>query len=274
MIMGKRNIFNQNLILITSLALLFTAFVLNLKSPRPPLNISKQQSSINLNAKILKVGSIGNSRLISSVLWVITLMESDTDHYLKKDLLNWMYLRFHAISELDPRFYENYLWGGILLSISKDDLAGAEKLLDLGLEIFPADYRLNYLAGFNAYFEMGNYEKGLHYFDKIKDHPEAPTGLQFIINKLRYETGQNYETTFEFLKQSYDNSRDENLRNKLLSDLYALKAQRDINCLNEGGHECDRLDLEGNAYKIRNGKWVATKEFRAFRVFRKDKGKD
>ena len=110
--------------------LFFLIYSWNLKknNPRPIIKVSEQNSQINFNKNALKVLSLGQARLISSIIWVQTLMESDLEHYKNNDLNSWMYLRFDSITQLDPLFYEAYLWGGIYLSIVKDDAYGAKSL--------------------------------------------------------------------------------------------------------------------------------------------------
>jgi tetratricopeptide (TPR) repeat protein len=269
--MGKRNIFNQNLNLIAGLAFLLIAFGLNLQFPRAPLKISKQESATNVNQTALRVGSLGNKRLISSIYWISTLLESDTIHYKNRDLNSWMYLRFKTIATLDPKFYENYLWGGMYLSIVKDDLEGAAEIFERGLEFYPDDFKLIYQAGFHYYSEMGNFERGLELLKKVENSPQAPGPLKFIIKKLNYETTGDFETTLQFLLYSLENAKDDQvLKKKLSQDIYALKAQHDLDCLNSQDiSKCDRIDAQGNPYVQRGETWEAIRPFKPYKIYRK-----
>jgi len=56
-------------------------------SKKPHLSISKQNSALHLNIQFLKIISMGNKRMISSLFWLETLMNSDINHYKKKDLI-------------------------------------------------------------------------------------------------------------------------------------------------------------------------------------------
>jgi tetratricopeptide (TPR) repeat protein len=271
MIMGKRNIFNQNLILIAGIVFLLFAFGLNLQFPREPLKITKQESATNVNQTALRIGSLGNKRLISSILWITTLLESDTTHYKRRDLSSWMYLRFMSIATLDPKFYENYLWGGMYLSIVKDDLEGAAEIFERGLEYYPEDFKLIYQAGFHYYSEMGNFERGLELLKKVENSPQAPGPLKFIIKKLNYETTGDYETTLQFLLYSLETAKDDKVLTKKLSeDIYALKAKHDLDCLNsENNSMCDRIDAHGNPYELRGKIWETIKPFLPYKIHRK-----
>jgi tetratricopeptide (TPR) repeat protein len=236
---------------------------------RPDIIVSKEDSAKNINRDFLKLFSSGHKRIISSSLWVLTLLEADEEHYQKKDGNSWMYYRFMSIADMEPLFYENYLFGGMFLSIIKDDVSGAADLYERGLVYYPDDYRLNYNAGFNYYFEMGNFEKGLPKLEKILNHPKAPWTIKFLVNKLRFELTNEYDTTLSFLRYNHSITKDEYLKRKLTSDIYSLKAERDLKCLNENKPVCDRHDEEGKPYIYRNGKWMAQKEFTPYQIFKR-----
>ena len=139
--MGTNAMKNRGLILIL-IFLSLTSGYLNSILAQPSLKISKQNSAINVNQTFLNIFSLGQKRLISDLLWIATLLESDTDHYKSRDLDSWMYHRFNTIISLDPKFYNAYLYGGQYLGIVKDDLEGAADIYLKGLEQYPNDYDL------------------------------------------------------------------------------------------------------------------------------------
>jgi len=257
------------LILGISLILLLSAGLIHSKFPKPSITISKQDSALNINQHFLTFMSIGNKRMLADLIWIQTLLESDLEHYSKNDLSSWMYLRFRAIAELDPKFYENYLFGGQLLSIAKDDLLGAEQIFSLGLKHYPDDYHLNYYSGFNLYFELGNFQEGHERLKKIANHPKANWNLKFLVNKLNFENTNNFDIAIDFLKMHIESSHDEFITSKLKNDLYALKAQRDLKCLNSGNGNCEMFDSEGSRYIYKDGKWKSLKNFVDFRIHKK-----
>jgi hypothetical protein len=258
---------NNTLILITASVSLIVACLINTQTKKPVISISKQESAININTKFLSVLSGGHKRLITDLLWIQTLIESDTEHYKKKDLNSWLFLRFMTISVLDPKFYENYLYGGQFLSIMKDDLEGASYIFDKGLTHYQDDYDLNYNAGFLYYFEMGDYERGLKNIEKIQYHSRAPSFFPSVVNKLKIETGVlDLKTILSVVLAQYLSTHDENLKLKFKSDLYAIKAEIDLKCLNSGNENCDRLDSENRNYILSNGKYHSQKSFTPYRL--------
>jgi len=78
--------------------LLAGAYAVNVHNEKPMMYISKQDQTINFDSTLYRYFNLGLKRLLSSTLWVSTIIESDIEHYKQKDLNSWMYLRFNIIS--------------------------------------------------------------------------------------------------------------------------------------------------------------------------------
>ncbi len=259
----------DDILLFIAIGFFIIAGSLNNSFKKPPLILDKQETAINLNKELLIFLSAGNKQLITDLLWVQTLLESDIGHYNKKDLNSWMYLRFLTISYLDPRFYENYLFGGQYLSIVKDDLLGAVNLLKRGIEFYPTDYQLRYHLGFTYFYELGDTKNGAKWLESIMNHPKAPSFIKLIVGKLNLELNQNFDVTILFLKDLIASTQDKYLKERLIKDLYAVKAEKDLICLNRNQKNCDKLDSLGLPYLKKNNIYEAQLKFKQFRVNRK-----
>jgi hypothetical protein len=252
---------------IIAMTLFSMACLLNHNINLPKIEVLKQDSAVTLNRNLLKFFNLGNKRLIADIVWIQTLIEGDEEHYSKLDLNSWMYHRFMSIADMDPYFYENYLHGGMYLSIVKDDPLGASELFERGLNYYPADYRLNYNMGYNLVFEIGNKEKGLKYFEKILHDKNLPSYFPSLINKLRFEVHGDYEAAMIFLKNRLDQTQDSYIQKKIRAEIYALKTEKDLNCLNRRQKNCNRLDDDGEPYQIDKDKiWFAKKNVRKYRL--------
>jgi hypothetical protein len=239
-------------LLVIGIFLLLAAGIIHQKIQKPLIQISKQDTALNVNKNLLIFMSAGNRRLFSDLIWIQTLLESDLERYSNRDLNNWLYLRFITIQALDPDFYENYLYGGQFLAIVKDDLEGANVLYAKGVARFPDDYELNFQAGFMNFFEVGDFKTALKYLTKIENHPKAPVFLPSIINKLKYGLNNDLEATFQLVLINYQTTKDKRLKDRLWKDLYSIRAEIDLNCLNQGHANCKYKDLSGVNY-IKNG---------------------
>ncbi len=205
--------------------------------------------------------------MLSSWLWVKTLLESDIEPYRKRDLNSWMFLRFYSIITLDPKFYEAYLFGGKYLSIIKDDVTGAELIFKKGLEQYPDDFWLNINAAHNYFFEMGLPEMAYPLYKKVQFQPIAIKSfpiLPSLVAKLERIHGDP-QVAFDLLSIARENQNLEYFRKYYEKSLYSLKAEIDLNCLNLGKSNCDQNDYFGFPYiKNRGGSFQARISWKKF----------
>ena len=240
--------FNPYLQYIFIVTFLLSANFLQTFEKKPMLFVSKQNSSVNLNSSFISFSSIGHKRLISSLFWIFTILESDHEHYKKKDLNSWMYLRFKFISDLDPDFIQVYTFGGLYLSIIKDDIPGATELYKKGLKLFPRNPTLIKDAFFHFYFQVNDREFARDLLKKNLDLIKDQTLLLSLL--ARHETSEgNYELAFKLLLDRLKSTNESSpLYNKLKFSLYSIKAEKDLKCLNEIKNNCDLNDFNGDRY--------------------------
>lgn len=259
-------------VLATFTGLFFCFYIKNL-NPLPPINITEQDKALNINTTFLKTISIGNPRLISSILWVKTLLDSDLDHYKNNDLNSWMFLRFNSITDLDPNFYEAYLYGGLYLSIVKDDDLGAKSIYDKGIKIFPNDYELLKNIAFHYHFELKDILGASEFYNRLLSNPQTPNHYRSIYARFASESGDLNEA-YQVLYETYAKlSSASSLKEYFRKNLYAIKAEIDLICLNEGKKGCSLLDFNSNPYtKSPQGIFQAQEPWEPFRL--KDKMKN
>jgi hypothetical protein len=232
----------------------------------PPMQITKQQSSLNLDTDFLKYFNLGQKRLYSSLFWIATILESDHDHYKGKNLNSWMYLRFLTISNLEPKFLPTYTFGGPYLSIIKDDLEGASMIYDKGLSLYPDDYNLLSNAAFHYQFEKIDHDKSYKLYEKLSTSPKATVNQISSLARLKANDG-NLETAYELLQNLYSQQPDSNsfLSKKIWGFLYALKAENDLKCLNNKNRNCNLKDLDNDFYIHENDIYRAKKVWTPYR---------
>lgn len=248
-------------LIIIALILLGSAGTINNSYKFPKVDISKQDSAINFNDDLMTLFSLGQKRLLADVLWITTLLESDLEHYNKKDLNSWMYLRFKSIVKLDPKYLVAYRYGGKYLSIIKDDLLGAKEIFDKGLHYYPNDYNLLYDAAYLYAFELRDYSQGKLLYKKLSRFPEAPDFIHSLVNKLDYKIHNDINLTFQTVKKMWENTQENTfLKTRLGIDLYNIKSEIDLKCLNSKKIGCDTLDFEGQPYILKDGKYTSQKD--------------
>lgn len=265
--------FKKNLIIAFALLFFFISFLINQNLTKPHFTISKQEETWNLNDQMLLNFNMGFKRFASSLLWVSTILESDIEHYTKKDLNSWMFLRFKTISKIDPNFYENYAFAGPYLSIIKDDILGASTMYKLGLAIFPDDFVLLRDAAYHFHFEVNDYEMSYKIHRKLIAHRKIPASILSSLARIEQERG-NSDAAFSLLSSKLSQMKDQEsfLAKKIISHLYSIKAEKDLECLNRNPPNralCDKLDYNKNLYFQNNGIFYAQEQWVPFRIKKK-----
>lgn len=241
------------------------AFVTSSQNEKPLIFVSKQQSTLNINENFWLYFNLGQKRLISSLYWISTILDSDVEHYKNKDLNSWMFIRFNTISILEPMFYENYNFGGPYLSIIKDDLFGADILYAKGLKFYPDDYELLLNSGFHYYFEQHNLDKAYPILEKLKSMPKTPQYMISSLARIESERG-NLADSYLILREYQQRFEHGSIiYNKINEQLYSIKAEADLTCLNSHQSNCSSVDFEGNAYILQVNEYIAPRPWTQYR---------
>ena len=261
---------NKQLTVLYSIALVLL-FIVTLIQQRylekPTIEVSAEKTSIKLDPDIVRITSASQKRFLSKLLWVKTLIGSDTEK-VNKSKSSWMFFNFKSIHFLDPYFLSNYIFGGLYLSVVKDDLFGASYLYDKGTEIYPDHFHLNYYGGIHYLFEIGDKEKALKYLNRIKNHPKVPPYFESLLARLHAESN-DLRVSYNLLSNALKNKNLTTiLRDKFKKSLYSIKAEFDLTCLNDPKpkRKCSPTDYKGNQYIKINGKFKAQEEWTPFRI--------
>ena len=256
---------NTYFYLLIAVLFLSTAFFISNKNEKPAVFVNSQQSTININENFWLYFNLGQKRLLSSLYWVSTILESDVVHYKERDLNSWMFIRFNTISIIDPQFYENYSFGGPYLSIIKDDLVGADILYSKGLIYYPDDYSLLLNSGFHYYFEQRNPDKAFPIWSKLKTLELTPQYVISAIARIESERG-NLGDSLLILKE-YQSRFPKNSRiwENVNEQIYSVKSELDLECLNNHLSNCSKNDWDGNPYILIEGKYKASRNWVLYR---------
>ncbi len=269
----KKSFIQFFLYIILFLFLVFANYFRN-HDKKPLIKVSKQETSLNFSPTFFKIFGLGLQRLYSSFIWIVTLAESDLEHYKQKDLNSWMYLRFKSIIDIDPNFYEVYNCGGLYLSVVKDDDAGAKEIYDRGLKIFPNDKDLLFNTAIHYHLELFDTENAIKFYERLTNISGTPQFYLSLVSKLKADSG-DLEAAFEAAKQSLTRDNlDEDIKKRLQINAYSLKAEIDLRCLNEkrrpnsNSNQCHKKDYFGNDYIFDENlkEYKATKEWEKIRT--------
>ena len=209
------------------IVLFFTHGKINNSIKKLPINYNYQKYSINFKRAYTDFLNIGLNSFFSKFLWISTVLKLDSTHYKKKDLNSWLYLKLSTITDLDPNFYDAFLYGGQYLSIIKDDPLGAESIYKKGLKNFKDDFWLNLNAGYNAFFELDKKKEGINFYTealKSSNSTKYNSHLPFFLTSYFMSKNDN-KAAIKILELSFFNSKDPKLKKAILKKINSLKAK-------------------------------------------------
>ena len=93
----------------------------------------------------------------------------------------WSYRLIDLVTELDPRYYDAYLFAGMGLVHADADVERARNILDKGMRVFPASWELPFWAGFNYYLYRADDLTAGDYLWQAAHKPGAPTTFLGIL---------------------------------------------------------------------------------------------
>lgn len=188
----------------------------------PQLVIDRQQAALNLNQNFLQYVSLGYKIFLADLIWVKTLLDSDTEHYKQQDLNSWMYLRFKTISHLDPWFRFNYIYGAMYLSIIKDDKIGTVELLKLALQFYPTDSFINQFCLFHTTHEHFDLEMAQKCQEQIiNDAKVEPHIKMLLVNRLKKLDDKEF--ALSFMRKTLSLTQDEKLQKRIKQKIAELE---------------------------------------------------
>jgi hypothetical protein len=162
-------------------------------------------------------------------LWIKVLQDPAISHVSE----GWhpqVYYELDLISDLDPAFYDVYIAGANLLSVVRNDNAGALELLTKGkqfmnlqLPTYPPAFQEEYWKGawdiplLMAYvylFEMNDMPHAAQAFQVAANYPEAPFYLKKLEKRLK-APGGHYEVGLRLLNFMISGARSQKIKDQL-----------------------------------------------------------
>ncbi len=121
----------------------------------------------------------------------------------------WSYGMIDLATDLDPHYLEAYLFAGMGLVHSAEDVHRARPILDKGMEIFPDNWELPFWAGFDHYM-IGEHHIAGEYLWRAANLPGAPTSFLSLLYSSLTETGV-WEKGIQVLKMLIKTTKRDNV---------------------------------------------------------------
>lgn len=215
---------------------LIAVFYLNYKHPYAPSSTLLVNPPPNL-----KLLDFGYSEVIADSMWIRVIQNFDAcgkngiaevyDFTKGVDLaaipvcdFSWVYQMVNSISDLAPRFYNAYYYGGMNLSYFVNDVKGAARIYEKGLRQFPGDLRLLFSAAYHMLEQVKDEKKAsVLLFQAAK--AGAPSFFMGLAAKLFSKDGRNAYAQEQLEKYIQDLPEDDAFHERLDERLRLLKEE-------------------------------------------------
>ncbi|WP_429884412.1 hypothetical protein [Geoalkalibacter halelectricus] len=179
-----------------------------------------------LPSRFIRVFALEHKGVMANYLLLKT-MNFYGDRVMHQEQLSeedWHYIvsSLDAVTDLDPRFLDPYIFGVTLLTWEAGMIEEANRLLEKGMEHRSHDWQMPFFLGFNHFYFLQDFATGAEYLMQASRLPESPNFLPNLAARLSYY-GQRTGSAIVFLQTLLLQTADEGLRASLERRLLALQ---------------------------------------------------
>jgi hypothetical protein len=204
------------------------------------------------NDDYLKVIVLGYNQLVADLLWLKVIQVIGTNGSERADG-QWCYQAVDVITTLDPKFDYAYQLGSVFLSVLADRADLAVKLLSKGVVDNPDDWHLYFLLGFDQFYYLGDFKEAADAMAKASLLPGRPDYVPLLASRL-YAHAEEPDLALDFLAHMYRLTKNEQVREELLSRMKDVTVERDLKVLNQ---EVQRFSEQYHRFPINLTELVA-----------------
>lgn len=137
---------------------------------------------------------------------------------------SWLFHILDLTTDLDPKFFSAFFYGGLSLTVVVNDFAGATQIFDKGVAEFPTNWILLYAAAYHAATEEKDKVKASKlYFAAAKYG--APIWVNAMAGRLAGEGGDEKYAEL-ILQQMIDSAMEPKLIERLQQKLQKIKSEK------------------------------------------------
>lgn len=131
------------------------------------------------SGKLLKPMVLGFDEAAGDILWIESMIYF-SDAYLNGKSYAWLGHMLDIVTQLNPRFYQAYEFGGVALTKDKERLPQAIALLERGIGQFPKDWRLRVYAAMARLAHDSDYTAAAGYLQPVSLDPNVPNHIRTL----------------------------------------------------------------------------------------------
>jgi len=177
------------------------------------------------DASRLRPLALGYDNVLADVLWFRTISYFGA-HVETDRAYPWLEAMCNLVTDLDPRAFHAYQFGGLILPWEAKDPDAGIRLLEKGLAQFPDSWLLHYYVGVVHYLFKNDPETAASQLEQAAALPDAPAMVARFAALLRTRQGDP-ATAIAVLEQMLESTTSESTRAVLQESLVDARAARD-----------------------------------------------
>ena len=154
------------------------------------------------SGKYLRIASLGNAPVAADILYLWSIQYYGNfqieDRYQYVD-----HIYSDVITELDPKYFDPYWLGALILSVEKKDLEKAVGLLEKGFRNNPDRWIFLYLAGWECAYAR-QYDRAAQYFRRAAEVKGVPPDVIRLVAGMHQKAGDANTALAEWTRVARD----------------------------------------------------------------------
>jgi hypothetical protein len=161
------------------LLLLASAWLVGRADQVKPADWNEDRLTYIPSGKLLKPMVLDFDEAAADILWIDAMIYF-ADAYLSGKSYTWLGHMLDIVTQLNPRFYQAYEFGGVTLTKDKTQAPQALRLLERGIGEFPKDWKLRLYAAMTRLGHDSDYTQAAAYLEPVSLDPEVPNHIRTL----------------------------------------------------------------------------------------------
>ncbi len=161
------------------LLLIASAWLVGKADQSKPADWNEDRLTYIPSGKLLKPMVLGFDEAAGDILWIDAMIYF-SDAYLNGKSYAWLGHMLDIVTQLNPRFYQAYEFGGVALGKDKRQAPQALRLLERGIGEFPKDWRLRLYAAMASLEHDSDFTRAAGFLEPVSLDPEVPNHIRTL----------------------------------------------------------------------------------------------
>lgn len=172
---------------------------------------------------LVQKACLGHTALAADFAW-IRAVQYYGEHKRSDRKFDMMGHLVRIITDLDPKFVNAYIFGGLVMAQDARDVNAALALMEKGLTHNPDDWQMTFETGFMHYTCARNYERAAELFRRSTVLPGATEATMRFAAFVSKRAGDPRASLFLW-QEFYNRSNNEEMKARALESIRRLEAE-------------------------------------------------